>query len=213
MSGPRAASRRSRRRRTEASLRRRATVDRDQWRRALARHECKSVFHVTPITNLRSILLHGLLPRDELRNRAIGVEPHSPGHDPHAASRFESCCVFSLVQPHWRLLQRSEVPYVGLVLPAEAVLTPGTRFVLNKIELDSERAGYSHRAFESLWRHARSKHLAGEVEVWVPGTIRPELITEIRVTASMMPAAQNVLRTHPPSSQQPRVVKVGPLLS
>jgi hypothetical protein len=209
MSGPRAASRRSRRARGEASLRQWAVADANKWRQTLARHGCKSVFHMTPLGNLESILVHGLLPRAHLRERGIAVDAHSPSHVPHAAARFEIYSVFSLVQFHWRLANSSDKPYIGLVLPSEAVLIRGTRFTLNKIELDSPDNGHPHAVFDTLWTHANSKYLAGEVEARIPGDIRPELIREVRVPTPLVPAVRAIVeRARPASSGTPRIVAV-----
>lgn len=214
MSGPRAASRRSRRRRSQASLRERALVDMDRWRRALARHRCESVYHLTPLANLRSILLNGLLSRAELRRCSITVVPHSSGHIPHATARFDDYCLFSLAQFHWRLAATSDEPYVGLVMPANAVLVPGTLFVLNDVELNGAIEGHPHEAFEELWTHRNSTHLRGQVEAWVPGSIGAEVISEVKTTASTLPAVRRMMEvTRLVSSRLPRIVVIDSFLS
>lgn len=196
------------------SLRERAISDRDRWRRALARHRCERVYHLTPLANLQSILLSGLLSRAELRKRSIKVVPHSPSHIPHATARFDDYCVFSLARFHWRLAATSDETYVGLVMPANAVLVPGTRFVLDDVELDGPTEGHPLEAFEKLWTHRNSTHLAGQVEVWIPGSIGPEVISEVRATASTLPATRRIVDAmRAAAAPGPRIVVIDSFLS
>lgn len=99
-------------------------------------------------------------------------------------------------------------------MPATAVLVPGTRFVLDDVELEGPIDDHPHEAFEELWTHRNSIHLRGRVEAWVPGCIGTEVISEVKVTASTLPAVRRMVEaTRLASSRLPRIVVIESFLS
>jgi hypothetical protein len=134
----------------------------------LVSHGIRAVFHWTPLRNLRSILMRGLLSRATLARRRIPIVAHGYGSIEKEKALRDYVCV-SLEPKPWMMSAWSETPLVLEVDPAP-LGSEGTLFVPGNsasmvFDIDGLLAMQGTPSVEKMFR---SGSLAPQAEAWIP---------------------------------------------
>ncbi len=156
--------------------------DHKEFESTLKRRGVKYYYHYSCISNLPSILEHGILSRKELNARKIKpVQLHGWGHKYWEMEDFICLCL----TPPKGMLKRFKNPYLALAIPAMIAGYKGAYFsptnsAKDTMDFDDILGRESIDAFECLFHHDEGDFLKSRMtEILIQNHIDSKEIVEI----------------------------------